>query len=206
MNAARIYKRVSTDEQDLRRQDQIEAEARAAGYYIAGVYAEKSSGANMNRPELLRMIDDLQPGDVVIAERIDRISRLPLAEAEKLIASIRAKGAKLSVPGVIDLSEVEAEGVSKIVLDTMQELLLRIALQMSHEDYTLRRERQRQGIVIARAEGKYAGRKPDKSSHDRIVELRRAGNSIARTAKLEGCSTAQVKKVWSTYQQQNDQK
>lgn len=42
------------------------------------------------------MVDDLQPGDVVVAERIDRISRLPLHDAELLVASIRAKGARLS--------------------------------------------------------------------------------------------------------------
>ncbi len=35
------------------------------------------------------MIEDLQSGEVVIAEKIDRISRLPLVEAERLVASIR---------------------------------------------------------------------------------------------------------------------
>jgi hypothetical protein len=43
-------------------------------------------------------IADLQPAEVVVAEKIDRISRLPLAEAEQLVASIRAKGARLAVP------------------------------------------------------------------------------------------------------------
>lgn len=90
---ARVYLRVSTGEQDLARQADIEHAARADGYYIAGVYREKASGARANRPELLRMIADLQPGDVVVAERIDRISRLPLPEAERLVASIKAKGA-----------------------------------------------------------------------------------------------------------------
>jgi DNA invertase Pin-like site-specific DNA recombinase len=75
------------------------------------------------------MIEDLQPGEVVIAEKVDRISRLPLAEAEKLVASIRAKGAKLAVPGLVDLSELsaEADGVTKIVLEAVQELLLKLA-------------------------------------------------------------------------------
>ncbi|MFE8878069.1 recombinase family protein, partial [Cobetia amphilecti] len=73
MNVARIYLRVSTDEQDLTRQAHIEANARAAGYYIASVYRETASGARADRPELLRMIADLQPGEVVIAERIDRM-------------------------------------------------------------------------------------------------------------------------------------
>lgn len=85
---ARVYLRVSTDVQDLERQETIIASAKAAGYYIAGIYKEKASGARADRPELLRMVKDLQPGEVVIAEKIDRISRLPLAEAERLVASI----------------------------------------------------------------------------------------------------------------------
>ena len=100
MKIARIYLRVSTDEQDLTRQAQIEHGTRAAGYYVAGIYREKASGARADRPELLRMIADLQRGEVVIAEKMDRLSRLPLAEAERLVGSIRARGARLAIPGL----------------------------------------------------------------------------------------------------------
>lgn len=58
---------------------------KAAGFYVAGIYREKASGARADRAELLRLIADLQPGEVVVAEKIDRISRLPLAEAERLV-------------------------------------------------------------------------------------------------------------------------
>ncbi|MER9664816.1 recombinase family protein, partial [Mesorhizobium sp. M0159] len=95
MHVARVYLRVSTQGQDLDRQESIIAEARDAGYYIAGVYREKASGARADRPELLRLIADLQRG-VVVAEKIDRISRLPLPEAEKLIETIRNKGARFA--------------------------------------------------------------------------------------------------------------
>jgi DNA invertase Pin-like site-specific DNA recombinase len=137
IKVARVYLRVSTDEQDLTRQTEIERSARAAGYYIAGVYREKASGARADWPELLRMIADLQPGEVVVAEKIDRISRLPLAEAEQLVASIRTRGAKLAVPGLVDLSDFAAEtdGVARIVLESVQELLLKLALQMARDDY-----------------------------------------------------------------------
>ncbi len=129
---ARVYLRVSTDAQDLERQEAITTAAKAAGYYVAGIYREKASGARADRPELLRMIGDLQPGEVVIAEKIDRISRLPLPEAERLVASIQAKGASLAVPGVVDLSDLaaEAQGVAKIVLEAVQIMLFRLALQM----------------------------------------------------------------------------
>ena len=205
MKTARIYERVSTDEQDLTRQAAIERAVLADGYYIAGIYREKASGARADRPELLRMISDLQPGDVVVAEKIDRISRLPLAEAEKLVASIRAKGAKLAIPGIVDLSQLAAEneGVARIVLESVQELLLRLALQMARDDYETRRERQTQGIQLAKAAGKYAGRKPDISVHERIITLRQAGQTIQRTAMLSGCSVSQVKRIWAIHQSDN---
>ncbi len=84
MKIARIYLRVSSKQQELHRQEIIEQKARLAGYYIAGVYREKASGARSDRPELIRMIDDLQSGEIYIAENIDRLTRLPLPEAEKI--------------------------------------------------------------------------------------------------------------------------
>ncbi|WP_437441327.1 recombinase family protein [Shewanella decolorationis] len=151
--------RVSTDAQDLERQESLIDAAKAAGFYVAGVYREKASGARADRAELLRMIADLQPGEVVVAERIDRISRLPLAEAERLVASIRAKGARLAVPGVVDLTELaaEAKGVAKVVLESVQDMLLKLALQIARDDYEDRRERQRQGVELAKEAGRYAG-------------------------------------------------
>jgi DNA invertase Pin-like site-specific DNA recombinase len=204
MKIARLYLRVSTDEQDLNRQTGIEDSTRSAGYYIAGVYREKASGARADRPELLRMIADLQPGEVVIAEKIDRISRLPLGEAQRLVDSIRSKGAKLVVPGVVDLTEFadEADSIARIVLESVQELLLKLALQMARDDYETRRERQRQGVQLAKTAGKYAGRVADAATHQRIIALRGAGQSIKRTADMAGCSESQVKRIWANHRNQ----
>lgn len=201
LRVARVYLRVSTDAQDLARQERIIEEARGGGYYIAGVYREKASGARADRPELLRMIQDLQTGEVVVAEKIDRISRLPLADAERLVASIRAKGARLAVPGLVDLSELAASaaGVAKVVLESVQDMLLRLALQMAREDYEDRRERQRQGIEIAKRDGCYSGRKANPAIHARIIALRKGGTSIAEAAELAGCSLSQVKRIWALH-------
>ena len=203
MNIARIYLRVSTDEQDLTRQNDIVRSTRDAGYYIAGVYREKASGARVGRPELQRMIADLQPGEVVVAEKIDRLSRLPLPQAEQLVNSIRARGARLAIPGLVDLSDLaaDADGMTKIVLESVQELLLKLALQMARDDYETRRERQRQGVQLAKSAGKYAGRIADTTIHKRIVALRGAGQTIQRTAELSGCSASQVKRIWALHLQ-----
>ena len=74
-------------------------------------------------------------------------------------------------------------------------MLLKLALQMARDDYEDRRERQRQGIELAKAAGRYAGRTPDTATHARIVALREGGKSIAETARLAGCSQSQVKRV-----------
>lgn len=201
MKVARIYLRVSTEHQDLTRQARIEADAVASGYYVAAVYREKASGARPDRPELLRMIADLRPGEVVIAEKIDRISRLPLPDAEKLVDSIRATGARLAIPGIVDLSDLvsSSDGVARIVLESVQEMLLKLALQIARDEYQTRRERQAQGIAIAKAAGKFRGRKTDVAVHARIIELRSGNCTISRTAKLAGCSEAQVKLVWAKH-------
>lgn len=199
MKTARIYIRVSTDDQDTHRQHQLIEQARAAGFYVAGVYSEKASGTVANRPELQRMVSDLQPGDVVIAEKIDRISRLPLPEAEKLIATIKAKGAKLSVPGVVDLSEIAAEGVAAIVLNAVQEMLLKLALQIARDDWEVRRERQAQGVELAKQSGKYKGRPADEKKQAQVVALRQAGQTLSQIANLTGYSVSNVKKVLATH-------
>ncbi|PZU79599.1 MAG: resolvase [Sphingomonas sp.] len=197
MRAARVYLRIRTEEQDLTRQEAIVAGARAAGYYVAAVYREKASGARPDRPELLRMVADLQAGEVVVAEKIDRISRLPLPQAELLVTTIRSKGARLAVPGIVDLTDLVSDsgGVARIVLEAVQDMLLRVALQTARDDYETRRERQREGIELAKRAGRYTARKPDLAHHRRIIRLRGAGLSIARTAELAGCSIAQVKRV-----------
>ena len=197
MKACRVYIRVSTDQQDLARQESIIANAKAQGWYVAGVYREKASGARSDRPELLRMVDDLQPGEAVIAERIDRLTRLPLEEAERLVQAIKDKGARLVIPGVVDLSEIAegASGVAAVVLRSVQEMLLRVALQGARDDYEERRRRQAEGIVLAKAAGKYRGRPADPKLHARIRSMRQAGMSIAETAQAAGCSQATVKRA-----------
>ena len=62
---------------------------------------------------------------------------------------------------------------------------------MARDDYEVRRARQRQGVQIAKAAGKYTGRKADTAMHQRI---------LSRTAELTGCSISQVKRIWYMYQ------
>lgn len=120
------------------------------------------------------MIAELQPGDVGIAEI------LPL--------STRDKGARLAIPGLVDLSElvVENNGIPRLVFESVQELLLKVALQTARDD-EIRRERPRQGVKLA----KVHRQKVDLVTHERIITLRQSGLTIERTATQAGYRISQ---------------
>jgi DNA invertase Pin-like site-specific DNA recombinase len=202
---ARIYQRVSSQGQDLTRQQKLIDDAIAAGFYIAGTYSEKASGTTEDRPELQRMISDLKPGDTIIAEHLDRITRLPMDKAEALMARIAKQGAKVSVPGLIDLSslDVEKDSVAEIVIQSAQTMLLKLALYQCRQDWTTRNQRQAEGIAVKKARDKslpkeertYQGRKADTVANAKIVELRKLDYTIAKIASTLNVSVSQVKLI-----------
>lgn len=211
---ARIYLRVSTNEQDLQRQEQLIKQTEKQGFYIASVYREKISGATEwnQRPELSRLIRELQPNDIVIAESIDRLTRLEPNKALELIQAIQDKGAKIQVPEVFDFEAIMGfVGNSQGVFDpkflmsdlftALQNMFLKLAVTIAHDDYQKRRERQKQGIELAKQQGKFKGRQPNKGLHKAIIEQRKAGVSIAKTAKILNISQSTVNRVWKKYRQ-----
>ena len=73
----RAYLRASTKEQDANRaKDELIAFAREHGHKIAAFYTENESGAMLERPQLMQLIDDASEGDVILVEQIDRLARL----------------------------------------------------------------------------------------------------------------------------------
>lgn len=200
----RIYLRVSTESQDLERQKSLISELEQKGAYVAGVYADKCSGNRLERPELNRMLNDLQKNDVVYCENIDRLSRLPLSEAKKLIAAIRDKGAKIAISGVCDFDKIIASStdeVTRIVLEACQEMLLNLALQIAHNDYLLRRKRQKEGIALNRY--KFKGKRRNQELWDKVIECTNLGMTIKRTSELLGVGTATVSRVRRELKQSN---
>src|SRR5882757_9249817 len=81
----RAYLRASTDDQDANRaRDQLKAFVTERGLSIAAWYVENESSAKLARPELFRLLADAQPGDILLVEQVDRLSRLTSADWEKL--------------------------------------------------------------------------------------------------------------------------
>lgn len=211
MKVARIYLRVSTLEQNLERQKTLIDEVKKKGFYIAGIYSEKASGTSLERKELNRLLNDLQSGDWIFAESIDRITRLPPLDAEKLLDQITCKGAKLFVPEIFDFDEFrnmipENEDLKLFIepiLELIQKLFCRIALNMSYQDWKQRKERQKQGIAIAKEKGKFKGRRANLELHKNIIMLRKQNISISQVCKTLGTSESTVLRVMRNYKKNN---
>ena len=138
--ATRYYVRVSTTEQKLDRQ--------LVAYDGADkIYADKMSGANRNRPELQRMLDDLQAGDLVVVKSLDRLAR-STKDLLEIAESIREKGAGLKI---LDLN-----------IDTTTpagELVFTIMAGIAQFERKMIKARTEEGIAVAKTKGKYQGRK-----------------------------------------------
>ncbi|WP_339546924.1 recombinase family protein [Pseudomonas sp. RA_35y_Pfl2_P32] len=92
----RAYLRASTEEQYAgRARTSLEQFASDHNKVIASVYLENASGATADRPELLRLLKDARKGDVLLVESIDRLSRLPAEDWQKLKAAIDSKGLRI---------------------------------------------------------------------------------------------------------------
>ncbi len=118
---------------------------------------------------------------------------------KSLVNRIREKGAFLSIPGIIDLSQIQTDSeIAKIVLDGIQTMLLKISLQMARDDYEQCPSRQAAGIAEAKSRDGLKAVRPIRIKHQLIVELRR-NHTIKETAKLAKCSEALVKLVMRRY-------
>lgn len=137
------YVRVSTEEQNTARQEIM---LRELG--VDELFVDRASGKNADRPELNRMMDFVRRGDTVIVESISRFAR----NTRDLLDLVER------------LTEKQVEFVSrKEAIDTTTPtgkfmLTVFAAVAELEREYIL--QRQREGIAIAKAQGKYRGRPP----------------------------------------------
>lgn len=196
----RAYLRASTSEQDASRaREALEQFAANHGQHIACEYLENESGAKADRPELLRLLKDAKKGDVLLVESIDRLSRLPAEDWQKLKTAIDSKGLRIvaldlptSHQGIADTKGDEFTGRMLAAINSM---LVDMMAAIARKDYEQRRERQAQGIAKAKEEGRYKGRPVDADLHKRVRELLAAGLGVRATARHAGCSTTTVLKI-----------
>jgi DNA invertase Pin-like site-specific DNA recombinase len=195
---ARAYLRASTVEQDASRAgEQVAAFAAERGLPIVGTYVENESGAKLARPELFRLLADSKPGDVLLVEQVDRLSRLTDADWRKLRVDLDAKQIRvvaLDLPTSWQMAATGDEFTARMFA-AINAMLLDMLAAVARKDYEDRRRRQAQGQARAKAEGKYRGRPEDTARNAGIAAQLRAGQSWSQIQAATGCSRATVAKV-----------
>lgn len=195
---ARCYLRASTSEQDATRaRAQVEAFAADRGLQVAAWYVENESGAKLARPELFRLLADSRPGDVLIVEQVDRLSRLNDADWKRLRTEIDARQIRIVALDLPTSYAMAASGdeFSARMLGAVNGMLLDMLAAIARKDYEDRRRRQAQGQAKAKAEGKYRGRPEDAARNAGIAALLKGGKSYSEIQSAFGCSRATVAKI-----------
>lgn len=160
------YIRVSTEEQNTIRQEVMMKELG-----VDEIYIDKASGKNTDRPELKKMMSYVRRGDTVIVDSISRFAR-NTKDLLELIEILSAKEVSfISKKETIDTNTPTGKFMLTI-FGAVAEL---------EREYIL--QRQREGIAIAKAQGKYKGRKRiETPDFDRVVTKWRGGEITAGTA------------------------
>lgn len=141
MNVA--YIRVSTAEQNLERQRE-----NLAPYNIERWFEEKVSGKDTHREQLKLMLGFVREGDTVYVNDFSRLSR-SVSDLLNLVSDLSAKGVRLvSIKETFDTSTPTGK------------LMITLIGAINEFERQNMLERQREGIAIAKREGKYKGRKP----------------------------------------------
>lgn len=197
-NYIHAYMRASTDEQNANRaREALEDFVSNKNMRIAGWYVENESGASLERPELFRLLDNTQSGDVLLLEQVDRLSRLNATDWQKLRAIITAKGVRivaLDLPTSHTFMAVADEFTTRM-MEAINGMMLDMLAAIARKDYEDRRRRQREGIKKAQAEGKYKPRKVDLNKQGVIVSMLKDGKSYSNIEAALGVSRSTIAKA-----------
>ena len=161
------YVRVSTTDQNEARQNEA-----LNKYNIDKSYVEKITGKDTNRPKLIEMLDFIREDDTVYVEEFSRLGR-STQDLLDIVQHIENKGAKfISIKENFD-TKTPAGRLQMTMMAAIAEFERSMIL-----------ERQREGIAIAKKEGKYKGRKKIKRTdidihYDRYMSRKASKTQIA---------------------------
>lgn len=174
MSGKRIgYVRVSSFDQNPERQ--------LEGIQVDRVFTDKASGKDIQRPQLDMLLDFVREDDTVVVHSMDRLAR-NLDNLRRLVQDLTGRG-------------IRVEFVKERLIFTgedspMANLMLSVMGSFAEFERALIRERQREGITLAKQRGAYRGRKKSLNS-EQVAELKRrvvAGEQKALIARNFGIS------------------
>lgn len=167
------YIRVSTEEQNPERQ--------LEGITVDRVFTDRASAKDIHRPQLTELLRFIRQGDVLVVHSMDRLAR-NLDDLRKLVMQLTKRGVRIEF--VKEQLLFSGEG------SPMANLLLSVVGAFAEFERALLKERQKEGIALAKKRGVYRGRKKTLAP-EQITELAgrvRAGEKKAAVARDFGIS------------------
>lgn len=149
------------------------------------VFVDKASGKDMKRPQLESLLDYVREGDTVTIHSMDRLAR-NLDDLRSMVTDMTSRGIRV---------EFVKEGLAFTGEDSpMSQLLLSVMGAFAEFERALIRERQREGIALAKQRGAYKGRKKALSIEQvrEIQERANRGERIAVLAREFGVSRTTI--------------
>lgn len=195
----RAYLRASTKDQDATRaREDLYRFAEERGLKIAATYTENESGASLKRPELFRLLSDCHPGDILLVEQVDRLSRLNAEDWERLKTEINGRKVKivaLDLPTSWMMATADKDDIQSRMLEAINDMMLDMLAAIARKDYEDRRRRQTQGIEKAKANGDYKGRPEDAKRNAAIMQMLAARQSWSSIQSATGCSRSTLSRL-----------
>jgi DNA invertase Pin-like site-specific DNA recombinase len=168
MSAQRVgYIRVSTLDQNTQRQ--------LDGIPLDKTFIDKVSGKDINRPQLQAALNHVRQGDTLVVHSMDRLAR-NVEHMLRLVRELNEKGVSVEF---VKENMVFTAGKE----DPRGALMFTMLSAFAQFERALIKERQREGIALAKAEGKYRGRKP-MLSPNKVALLRQRVTEGANKSKL----------------------
>lgn len=195
----RAYLRASTKDQDASRaKGDLLRFVEERGLKIAATYLENESGASLKRPELFRLLGDCHPGDALLVEQVDRLSRLNAEDWDRLKTEIRTRRVRvvaLDLPTSWMLADENKDDIQSRMLDAINGMMLDMLAAIARKDYEDRRRRQAQGIAKAKEDGLYRGRPEDTERNAAIRKMLDSGISWNNIVAATGCSRSTLSRL-----------
>ncbi len=180
------YVRVSSvDQNDARQLD---------GLVLDKIFTDKASGKDVHRPQLQALLSHVREGDHVYVHSMDRLSR-SLKDLQEVVELLTARG--VAVEFCKENLRFERPGSnSGGHTAAYSKLLLQMLGAVGEFERALIRERQREGIAIAKTKGVYKGRKPSLNEGMKLKLREMVANGMSKTeiAKNLAISRASVYK------------
>lgn len=185
------YVRVSSKEQSLSRQYQ-------ALSHVDKLFEDKESGKSIERPGLKQLLNYVREDDIVIVTELDRLGRNN-HELTAIMNQINSKGATIEILNLPSLNGIENKNLRMLLNNLITELYK----YQAEEERNKIRERQRQGIEIAKRKGKYKGRKPLFDGNDTRLthgfDLFKQGYSDKEVERLTGINRRTFRRYRQKY-------